>query len=194
MKKILLSLILCFSLFCNTGCTFIILSSIFNRDVSESVTDPNEYGSFHDDVDLPSYYPASLSGYTVNDYCYVIEKSSTLCYEIYLDVTVPKDAFDSILAAVNADSRAKTVKSAYHSVDYNDVIFCDKIDLVLSGYIDNINEANIEKVIYNESESRIIFALLYIEEYSYYKTDDVHYFKKLNIDLEKYLSQKNNEF
>ena len=194
MKKILLSLILCFSLFCNTGCAFIIISSLLNRDVSDTITDPDEYGTFHDDVDLPAYYPSSLSGYTVNDYCYVIEKNSTLCYEIYLDITVPADAFVSILGAVNADSREKTVKSAYHSAEYNDVIFSDDIDLTLGGYIDNINEAKVEKVIYNENESRIIFVLLYIEEYSYYSTDNVQYFKKLDIDPEKYLSQKNNEF
>ena len=194
MKKILLALILCFSLFCNTGCAFIIISSLLNRDVSESVTDPGEYGNFHDDVELPSYYPTNLSGYTVNDYCYVMEKNSTLSYEIYLDVTVPQDAFASILGTVNADSRQKTVKSAYHSTSYTDVIFSDEIDLTLNGYVDNINEANVEKVIYNESESRIIFVLLYIEENSYYNTDNIQYFKKLNIDPEKYLSQKNNEF
>ena len=194
MKKIILSLILALSLLCNTGCSLIIISSLLSSNVSENVTDPDEYGSFHDDVELPSYYPDSLSGYTVNDYCYTINKSSTLCYEIYLDVTVPQDSFTAILNAVNADSRAKTVKSAYHSASYNDIIFSDDIDLALGGYVDSIEEAKIEKVIYNESESRIIFVLLFIEEYSYYSTDDIQYFKKLSIDPQKYSSQKNNEF
>lgn len=194
MKKIILSLILCLSLLCNTGCAFIIISSLLNTDVSEKVTDPGEYGSFHDDVDIPSYYPKSLSGYTVNDYCYVIEKNSYLCYEIYLDITVPKEAFSSILSAVSADSRNKTVKDAYHSVNYKDVIFSDEFELALGGYINTVNSANIEKVIYNEAESRIIFVLINLEKYSYYSTDDIQYFTKLGIDPEKYLSQKNNEF
>ena len=194
MKKLVLSLILCFSIFCNTGCAFIILSALFNSDVSETVTDPDEYGNFHDEVELPSYYPGSLSGYTVNDYCYVIEKSSHLCYEIYLDITVSSEAFTQILGAVGADSRTKTVKNAYHAFDYKDVIFSDSIDFALNGYTNSVNKANIEKVIYNESESRIIFVLLYIEENSYYNADDIQYFDKLNIDPEKYLSQKNNEF
>ena len=194
MKKLVLSLILCFSIFCNTGCAFIILSALLNSDVSETVTNPDEYGNFHDDVEIPSYYPGSLDGYTVNDYCYVIEKSSYLCYEVYLDITVPAEAFSGIIAAVNADSRAKTVKNAYHAFEYKDIIFSDYIDFALNGYTNSVNEANIEKVIYNESESRIIFALLYIEKNSYYDVNAIQYFAKLNIDIDEYLSQKNNEF
>lgn len=194
MKKIILTLILCLSLLCNTGCTLILISSLLGSNDSETVTDAGKYGSFHDDVEIPSYYPETLSGYTVNDYFYTVDKSTTLCYEIYLDITVTEEAFTTVIAKVNADDRAKTVKSAYHSASYTDVIFSDEIDLALDGYIDKIESAKVEKVIYNEAESRIIFALLYVEELSYYSSDKVQYFKKLNIDLEKYLSQKNNEF
>ena len=66
--------------------------------------------------------------------------------------------------------------------------------MALGGYINTVNSANIEKVIYNEAESRIIFVLINLEKYSYYSTDDIQYFTKLGIDPEKYLSQKNNEF
>jgi len=191
MKKLLLVLVLCLSLFANTGCAFVLLSAIFTA--SDRVTDPNEYGDFHRSVDVPSYYPDSISGYTVNDYCYVIEKDARLCYEIYLDLTLDKADFDKLLSDVSADSRNKTVKGAYHSSDYMDVIFHDDYELSYDSY-GIVDSAHIEKVIYNEEESRIIFSLLYIEKESYYYTDSIEAFKKPNIDPEKYATRKTNEF
>ena len=123
MKKIILALILCLSLVCNTGCAFILLDLLLDSSVSESTTDVKTYGDFHDDVQVPSYYPKNLSGYTVNYYFYAVEKDYNIVYEIFLDVTVSESAFTGIISGVMADSREKTVKSAYHSPEYNDIIF-----------------------------------------------------------------------
>lgn len=192
MKKILLSLVLCLSLFANTGCVFVLWSAIFGTsDISERITDPEKYGEFHDSVNVPAYFPGDISGYTVNNYCYAIEKGTYLCYEIFLDITLSEEDFTKVLSAVTSDGRTKVIKGAYHSDKYNDVIFSDEFTYDLHSYVE---KANIEKVIYSEEKSRIIFTLLYVEENSFYHIDNVEFFKKLNITPEAYASRKTNEF
>lgn len=193
MKKIILVLVLCLSMVCNTGCALILWELLTNSSISEKTTDPGKYGEFHDEVKLPPYYPADISGYAVNYYSYTIETGSATVYEIFLDITVSESEFAEIISRVNADSREKTIKGAYHSTEYKDIIFSNKFEYLNDGYTD-LDEANIEKVIYNESSRRIIFALLYVEPYSYFDVNDIEYFKRLNIDPAKYNPASNTEF
>ena len=192
MKKTLLALILCLSLFANTGCVFFIWDAITgNSNISERITDPQKYGEFHDSVNVPAYLPGDISNYTVNNYCYVIEKSAYLCYEIFLDITLSPEDFTKVLSTVTSNTRDKVVKGAFHSDKYNDVIFSDEFTYDLYAYVE---KANIEKVIYSQEKSRIIFAILYVEENSLYHINNVEFFKKLNITPEAYASRKMNEF
>ena len=192
MKKIFLAMILCLSLFVNTGCSFFVIGLLSGlKDVSESTEDPAKYGDFHNDVKLPAYYPKSISNYKINGFSYKIEKNSTLCYEIFLDLTLSEDDFNLLIANVNADSRSKTVKSAYHSSEYKEIVFSDIFEY---DYQEYVLDSNIEKVIYKDSEFRIIFVLLYTEELAYYPADNIEYFKKLNIDPQKYSTKSTNEF
>lgn len=193
MKKIILMLVLCFSIFCNTGCAFIIWELLTDTSVSEKTNDPQKYGDFHDEVKVPSYYPTTLSDYTVNYYSYSIESDLKLGYEIFLDITVSESAFTEIISRVLSVDQEKTVKDAYHSTKYKDVIFHNEFEYLFDGYED-LDKAYIEKVIYNESDKRIIFALLYVEPYSDFEISDVEYFKRLNIDPAKYNVSNNNEF
>lgn len=192
MKKILLALILCFSLLANTGCSFLLVGALLTN-VSERETDPNQYGKFHKTVKVPDYYPESISNYTVKDYCYVIEKDSTLCYEIFIDVTMPKEDFDTMLSKIMANSRDKTVKDAFHSGDYKEIIFRDEYKFMFNEESGWVEKAEIEKVIYNKNEPRFIFVLLYVEQDSTYDLQSVEYFNKLRIDPFDYSSRKANE-
>lgn len=192
MKKILLTLILCLSLFVNTGCSFFVIGLLSGlKDVSESTEDPAKYGDFNKDVKLPAYYPKSISNYKINGFSYKIEKNSTLCYEIFLDLTLSEDDFNLLIANVNADSRSKTVKSAYHSSEYKEIVFSDIFEY---DYQEYVLDSNIEKVIYKDSEFRIIFVLLYTEELAYYPVDNIEHFKKLNINPQEYSTKSTNEF
>ena len=190
MKKIFLALVLCLSLFVNTGCSFVLIGMLTR--VSDKVTDPQKYGDFHRTVEIPDYYPESLSAYTVNDYCYFIEKNSRLCYEVFIDITLSENEFSEMLSSVNADSRKKSVKDAFHSPGYKDVIFYDEYEFSDETSFDAVESAHIEKVIYSEAESRIIFVLLYIEQYSYYEVEKIEFFKKLKIDPSQYSIKNNN--
>ena len=192
MKKIFLAMILCLSLFVNTGCSFFLISLLSGlTDVSESTEDPAKYGDFNKDVKLPAYYPKSISNYKINGFSYKIEKNSTLCYEIFLDITLNEKDFETLISGANADARSKTVKSAYHSSEYKEIVFSDKFEYDHLGYV---LDSNVEKVIYNKSEFRIIFVLLYTEELGYYPADNIEYFKKLNINPQEYSTKSTNEF
>lgn len=190
MKKIILVLILCASLLVNTGCSVLLISMLTR--VSKKVTDPQEYGEFHNSVEIPEYYPEAISAYTVNDYCYVIEKNSSLCYEVFIDVSLSKGDFEALITSAMDDSRTKTVKGAQHSPEFKEIVFFDEYEFTAENEFDLLVSAHIEKVIYNEKESRIIYSLLYVEEYSYYKTQNVEFFQKLKISPEKYSVKDNN--
>ena len=191
MKKILIILVLCVSLLVNTGCSFVLIGAAIR--ISDTVTDPSEYGNVHDSVQIPFYYPESITEYTVNSYFYAIEKDTALCYEIFLDLTVSEDELTSFISSITSDRRKKTITDSYNYVGYKEIVFFDEYAIATDRLFSKtaIEAANIEKVLYSEENQRIIFVLLYIEENSGYHYDEIEYFKKLNIDPTNYKKQSN---
>ncbi len=192
MKKILLALVICISLVANTGCSLFILgSALLSSGKSENITDPAKYGSFNSSVKIPDYYPESISAYTVSRYYYAMNSAPTLAYEIYLDITMPEADFEALMAKVTGDTRQKTTKDAFHSTDYNEIIFSDEYEFEYEEY--QVKSANIEKVIYHKTKPRVIFVLFLVEENGEYSLENVEYFKRLRIDPFDYYSRKTNE-
>ena len=193
MKKIILSLLLCFSVFASTGCSGILFGLLFGSSAAPTQTsDPKDYGKFDSSVQIPSYYPESVDGYTVNTYCYWTDRYTGPCYEIYLDITLPEESFTSLLNAARNDTRSKTVSVALHSSDYMELIFKNSYSPSYF-YYDAAESADIEKVIYSESEKRIIFVLLHVESDGTFPVSNIKYFTNLGIDHSKYSSGANNQ-
>ena len=192
MKKILLALVICISLVANTGCSLFILgSALLSSGKSENITDPAKYGSFNSSVKIPDYYPESISAYTVSRYYYAMNSAPTLAYEIYLDITMPEADFDALIAKVTSDTRQKTTKDAFHSTDYNEIIFSDEYEFEYK--YNEVKSANIEKVIYHKTKPRVVFVLFVVEEGGSYDLESIEYFNRLRIDPFDYHSRKTNE-
>lgn len=194
MKKTFLAFTLAFTVFFTTGCLGILASPFTNTDsgTQDRVRSPEEYGKFYKKIQIPSYYPNSISEYTVNSYYYAVEEHSELCYEIFLDITVSESEFNTLLQSVKSDGREKKIGTAYHSTEYLEIIFNNDYTPSYS-YYGTVENANIEKVIYNEAEGRIIFVLLYVGEDGIYGINEIEYFKKLKISYDKYTNGDNNK-
>lgn len=152
---------------------------------SHRETDPANYGKFAEFIDLPAYFPVSIEEYEVNGYSYSLESYFDVCYEIFLDITVTKEQFETLQPTfrtlTNDPVRAADYAEGYFEVVGNDEYEIFEDDPTLVGW------ATIDKIVYNPTTYNVVFVQFFAHDTGVYPLSDVAYFNKFGIDQNQYI-------
>ena len=174
-KSLILTILIILTLPAFTACDF----------GSKRITDINKYGQFESYIELPHFFPHSVSNYTVNSYAYNLESWMDTCYEIFLDISVTESQFYSLLG-----SQLNEGKQCYYASEFYEVVFQDFYEV----YNDEFNDvqvvgyADIEKIIYNPTTFQIVFVAFHANDTGVYPLNDFAYFNRFNINENEYAS------
>ncbi|MBO5200085.1 MAG: hypothetical protein J6B93_02275 [Clostridia bacterium] len=145
-----------------------------------------EYGSEDNYIALPDFFPGSIYNYDVNDYSYTVYSYMDVCYEIFLDVTVPKEEFDSLLERAKAYSENYYEQAAYYKEGYSEIVFIDEYS-INDEKDKNVWNAKIEKVVFNPLTYNLVFISFDAFDSGVYPLDEVAYFNRFGIDQNEYI-------
>lgn len=171
-----------------SGCGLLILLAFG----TERTTNPDDYYSDDCYGKLPSWMPATLEEYTVNDFSYCIYSYLDICYEIFLDITVTEEQLASILSAAREGSPL-CEQDAYYAEGYQEIVFEDFYEIdsldpdIDHNYPSNVGWADIEKIVYNPQTLNVVFVCFHANDTGVYDLSDVAYFKRFEIDQEDYV-------
>lgn len=189
MKKIipLIALIMIFPILslslCSCDMGFIGFGSLY-------VTDPEEYGSWEDYLDIPNFLPPSLDGLTVNGYSYTIHSYMDTCFEIFLDITVSVEQLQLIIANAKDSRGFLCEKGAYYAEGYRELVFEDHYE-IFRGEDDkerNVGWADIEKIVYNPEALNVVYTVFHANDTGVYPLDEVAYFGRFGILEDEYVA------
>jgi len=158
-----------------------------------TVTDVEQYGEVNEIVDFPEFFPESVAEYNVNDYCYSEVYYFDPCYELFLDITVTREQFDSLISEAKADESLFYEKQAYYADGYYEIVFddysSDSEESPEKGsqeydtyYIDGFTD--IRKIVYNPDTLNIVFECLYLRDA--YDLNRIEYLNRFDIDWNEY--------
>lgn len=173
MKKALSLLLIFATLLGLSGCDF----------GSKRITNVSEYGQVESYLALPDFFPASVEDYEVHAYAYHLESWMDTCYELFLDITVTQEQFDTLLSDFIQQGQEAWYASGYYEIVFED--FYDVYEKDGSGE-QVVGFADIEKIIYNPELRRIVFVALHANDTGVYPLKDVAYFNRFGIDEIEY--------
>jgi hypothetical protein len=158
---------------------------------TKRVTDPAEYGKWESYLEIPDFLPSTVEDLKVNSYSYIIYAYMDICYEIFLDITVTKEQFDSLISKAKNEAEYLYEKEAYYCDGYYEIVFEDYYDVFVASDINHktqpvVGYADIEKIIYNEASLNIIYVCLHANDTGVYDLDDVAYFNRFYIKEKEY--------
>ena len=114
MKKLFLcGLLLCIVL-SSTGCAHLMIGGMILGMGTVQENDPATYGGWEKYHDAPGFLPESLDGVTVNQYSYILYNYFDTCYEIFLDITVTADQFDTLIEEAMASAASPFSRIAFY--------------------------------------------------------------------------------
>lgn len=156
------------------------------------ITDPAQYGNVENYIELPEYFPETITEYTVNSYSYTLYAYMDVCYEIFLDLTVTETQFDSLLLRIRSLPDVQSEREAYYAEGYYEIIFRDSYSINTDEHFENdpanVWNAKIEKVIYNPETFHIIFESFDAFDSGVYPLNEVAYFNRFEIDPYEYVT------
>ena len=192
MKRLFLIAILLIACIFLTSCTALTILFVGMSTMgTHYYEDPEDYGKYW--VEEPAYMPDSIDELKVETYSYTLYEYFDTCYEIFLDVTVTEEEFDSVLAEVRASGEYICEQEAPYAEGYVEIVFMNlyKNDKAIIGDGDNPQEqvgyACIEKVIYNRATLSIIFVSIHAHDTGVYDVKDLEYFTYFSIVPEDYV-------
>ncbi len=174
-KSLILLILIIFALPTFSACDF----------GSKRITDINEYGKFESYIELPEFFPNSVSDYTINSYAYNLESWMDTCYEIFLDVTVTESQFFTLLGSLLNNG-----KQCYYASGFYEVVFQDSYEVYNDEFnnVQVVGYADIEKIVYNPTTFQIVFVAFHANDTGVYPLNDFAYFNRFNIDENEYAS------
>lgn len=141
-------------------------------------------GEWAEYVEIPSFLPSSVKDYTVNSYSYKVGRGFELYYEVFLDITVEEEEFESLLEKARAYSDTYEEQEAVYCDGYTEIVFEDYYERREGS--GTVGWADIQKVIYNPDTNNIVYAVLSNIETGVYDVKDVAYFNRFSIEPENY--------
>lgn len=144
----------------------------------------NKYGKWASYLYIPSFLPSSVEDYTVNSYSYTLYSYMDICYEIFLDISVGENEFDSLLEKARAYSTNYEEQPADYCDGYIEIVFMDHYRQ--AGNDENVGWADIEKVIYNPDTKNIVYVVFHANDTGVYEVKDVAYFNRFSITADNY--------
>lgn len=151
-------------------------------------TNENNYGEWASFLDIPSFLPDSVNEYKVNSYSYTLYNYLDICYEIFLDITVDENKFDSLLEIAQSYSNDYEERPADYIDGYTEIVFVDKYSEYKNG--EQVDWADIEKIIYNREVGNIIYVAFHAHDTGVYDIKDVAYFNRFSIDSDNYQTKE----
>ncbi len=192
MKRLFLIAILLIACISLTSCTaFTLLVVGMSTMGTHYYENPEDYGK--DWVEEPTYMPDSIDELKVETYSYTLYEYFDTCYEIFLDVTVAEDEFDSVLAQVRASGEYICEQEAPYADGYIEIVFENLYEnnkaIIGDGedQYEQVGYACIEKVIYNRETLSIIFVSIHAHDTGVYDIKDLEYFTYFSIAPEDYI-------
>ena len=171
MKKFLFLAAACFLLL--TGC------HIDTQIGSRHVEDPVKYGEFESYLDIPPFLPDKIEENEVNRYIYTLESNMDVCYEIFLNLTVTQERFDTLLA--EAKTYGGQEQQAAYAKDYTELVFHDSYETYRNDPT-LVGSAKIEKVVYNPTTRNIVYVCFHADDTGVFAVKDVAYFNQFGIE------------
>ena len=144
------------------------------------VTDPAEYRNVASFIEFPDFFPETIDDYTVNAYSYTLYSYFEVNYEIFLDITVSKEQFDTIIDKAKTYAVFFDEYDAYYAEGYKEIVFDDSFSVRTRNSEKEIKSAYIRKVIYNPQTYNIVFENF--NKRDVYYIADVAYFNRFGID------------
>ncbi len=146
-----------FIVFCYIISCLFVLSSCGCEDWENSSTeDPENYQSIVSSVGMAEFFPDTIDGYTVKSFSYSASSAFDDCREVFLDIIVKQDEFDSLLAQARQYPYFEET-GGYHADGYYEIVFQDSYAWEKYEEVDAILHADIQKVIYNTDTRNIVF-------------------------------------
>ena len=184
-------LVVCISF---TGCTaaLALLTAgmlTMGTDYYDSIDD---YGVWKENGIEIGFLPEALDKYTVNDFSYIIYNYFDVCYEVYLDITVNKEQMAELLYEARAYSETYCEQEAWYADGYVEIVFEDEylisdFDLEQEDGLEQVGWATVDKVIFNEETSNIIFVSFHAHDSGVRDVENVKYFNEFGITPEEYV-------
>lgn len=191
MKKLFLcGLLLCIVL-SSTGCAHLMIGGMILGMGTVQENDPATYGGWEKYHDAPGFLPESLDGVTVNQYSYTLYNYFDTCYEIFLDITVTADQFDTLIEEAMASAASPFSRIAFYDESYTELIFEDTYErgqIDTADGLEQVGWADIDKVIYNPDTCNIIYVAFHANDTGVHDLENVAYFKRFGITPEAYVN------
>lgn len=190
MKRVLLLITVLCLVISSAGCTYSMMVLAFLGMGTVQESDPSAYGNWAEHLSIPTFLPESLEGYTVNAYSYILYDYFDTCYEIFLDLTVTKEQFASLVTRAEDYSDIRVTKTAYYDETYTEVIFSDvyeRWETERDDGLEQVGWADVDKIIYNEDTCNIIFVAFHANDTGVHDVENVAYFNRFSITPEEYV-------
>lgn len=140
--------------------------------------------------DTPTSLPNKIGDYTVNDYSYTLYNYLDTCYEIFLDITVTEEEFNTLITAAKEYSDSYAERTVPYADGYTEIVFCDEYaqgNVDKQDHSEQAGTAKIDKILYNAEMLNMIYVSFHTDDTDVFDMENIAYFNRFTIQPDQYI-------